>query len=62
MSKRRPTSGSSTSDVVENVIGLLPPGRYELRARADGVIQIIRLTPPPKPGQGFWKGLEPLEE
>lgn len=55
----RPTP---TSEVIETVVGLLPPGQYELRPRADGMIQIINIAPPPKPGQGFWNGLQPLDE
>jgi len=50
---------------VEVVVGVLPPGRYQLRKRPDGQVEVVRLEDrrrPPEHGRPFWSGLEPFDQ
>jgi len=45
----------------ETLVGVLPRGRYELRQRSDGAVEVIRLDRPSQARHGFWNGLEPFD-
>ena len=54
----------SANPPVETVVGVLPPGRYQLRQRSDGKVEVVRLVDRrrrPNQGVAFWSSLEQFD-